>query len=370
MILLVGDLGGTNSTLYLVSVNWASQAIETLFQASYLSRRFSSVELLLQTFLQTAKGPAPSRAYLAVAGPVVHQRCQLTNLGWTLAADHLMQVFDWDAVHLINDFVAVGHGLASLNDRDVHTLQAGHPQQDSPIAVIGAGTGLGEGIVIPSHSKPQRSQVFATEGGHCDFAPPSPLAMELGQYLQQHLPPHLQKNHPYHLSVERVVSGPGIVAIYQFFRDRHPEQSDPEIAALVQRWERGEGDPEILEPAAAIAQAALQKRDRRCEKTLDLFLQCYGAEAGNLALKLLPYGGLYIAGGIARKILPLMKNGHFLRAFNAKGRMGDLLAQIPVYVILNPLVGVLGAVVYGTRYDLQADLKTDGLQTVSPGDPP
>jgi glucokinase len=243
-------------------------------------------------------------------------------------------------IRLINDFAAVGYGILGLEAKDLYTLQEVTPQLDAPIAIIGAGTGLGEGFLIQQAGS---YQVFASEGGHADFAPRNELEFQLLQYLRD-------KYDIQRISVERVVSGQGIVALYQFLRDRQVAQESPEIGQIIRTWERETGRTEkSVDPAAAIAQAALEKRDRLCEQTLQMFVEAYGAEAGNLSVKLLPYGGLYVAGGIAAKILPLIQEGSFLRAYGQKGRVSPLLERVPVHVILNPQVGLMGAAICASR---------------------
>jgi glucokinase len=264
----------------------------------------------------------------------------LTNLNWFLEARRLEKELAIARIRLINDFAAVGYGILGLETTDLHTLQEVTPQPDAPIAVLGAGTGLGEGFLI---QQPGGYQVFASEGGHTDFAPRTGLEFQLLQYL-------LEKYDIQRISVERVVSGQGIVAIYQFLRDRQIAPESAEIGQVIRTWEQETGRSEkSVDPAATIAQAALEKRDRLSEQTLQMFVDAYGAEAGNLALKLLPYGGLYVAGGIAAKILPLIKEGQFLRAFGQKGRVSSLLERVPVHVILNPQVGLIGAAIGASR---------------------
>ena len=282
----------------------------------------------------------PEKACFAIAGPVVNDTCVLTNLAWFLDARRLEQELDIATIHLINDFAAVGYGILGLEDKDLCTLQAATAQTDAPIAVIGAGTGLGEGFLIQQAGG---YQVFASEGGHADFAPRNELEFQLLQYLRD-------KYDIQRISVERVVSGQGIVALYQFLRDRQVAHESPEIGEIIRTWERETGRTEkSVDPAAVIAQAALEKRDRLCEQTLQMFVEAYGAEAGNLALKLLPYGGLYVAGGIAAKILPLIQEGNFLRAFGQKGRVSPLLEKVSVRVVLNPQVGLIGAAICASR---------------------
>jgi glucokinase len=239
-------------------------------------------------------------------------------------------------VSLINDFEAIGYGVLGLEAKDLQALQVGKASPNAPIAVIGAGTGLGECFLI---RLAKGVKVFATEGGHADFAPRSELEFQLLKYL-------LAKHDIQRISVERVVSGLGIVAIYQFLKSRKFANESPEIEKVVRIWEQEIGQSEkTVDLAATIAGSALEKRDRLCEQTMQMFVEAYGAEAGNLALKLLPYGGLYVAGGIAAKILPLIEVGGFMRAFTHKGRMDSLLEMIPVNVVLNPQVGLIGAAI-------------------------
>ncbi|MFM7886120.1 MAG: glucokinase, partial [Pseudanabaena sp.] len=223
---------------------------------------------------------------------------------------------------------------------DLYTLQDGNVVERAPIGVIGAGTGLGEAYLGWNGD---RYEVYATEGGHTDFAPRNELEIELLKYLQ--------KRHD-RVSVERVVSGLGIVAIYQFLRDRHSLPESSEIAEKVRQWESGDLE---LGAAAAIAKTALANcrinnetnSDHLATKTMQMFVEAYAAEVGNLALKLIPNSGLYIAGGIAPKILPLLQDGAFLRILKGKGRVSPVLEDIPIHIVLNPEVGLIGATLYG-----------------------
>lgn len=343
-LLLAGDIGGTKTILRLVETS-SEASLHTLYEERYRSRDFLDLVPMVQQFLATAGGqlgntPVPQKACFAIAGPVVNNTAKLTNLTWFLDAKRLEQELGVAPISLINDFAAVGYGVLGLDVSDVFTLQIGLPQPTAPIAVIGAGTGLGEGFLIQQGDS---YQVFPSEGGHADFAPRSELEFQMLKYL-------LDKHDIQRVSVERVVSGQGIVAIYQFLRDRQMASESPDIAQVFKTWEQQTGHSEkTVDPAAAIATAALEKRDRLCEQTMQMFVEAYGAEAGNLALKLLPYGGLYVAGGIAAKNLPLIKEGSFLHAFTNKGRMSSLLENVPVHVILNPQVGLIGAALSAAR---------------------
>lgn len=343
-LLIAGDIGGTKTILRLVEQP-DHGSMYNLDEAVYPSRDFPDLVPMVQQFIKAATEhlgytPTPQKACFAIAGPVVNNTSNLTNLGWSLDAKRLERELSLEAVSLINDFAAVGYGVLGLTPADLETLQTGKYQEGAPIGVIGAGTGLGQGFIIPD---PNGAKVFGSEGGHADFAPRSELEFQMLNYL-------LDKHNIERISVERVVSGKGIVAIYQFLRDRHFAEELPEIAQIIKSWEQQAGKQEkTVEPAAVIAEAALENRDRLCEQTMQLFVEAYGAEAGNLALKLLPYGGIYVAGGIAPKILPLIKKGDFIAAFTHKGRMRNLLEMVPVHVVLNPQVGLIGAAICAAR---------------------
>jgi len=339
-LLLAGDIGGTKTILRLVETSEESPALKNIYEASYRSGDFPDLVPMVQQFLLKANTPTPQKACFAIAGPVVNNTAKLTNLAWFLDTERLAQELGIASISLINDFAAVGYGIFGLSTDDVLTLQAGKHKPEAPIAIIGAGTGLGQGFLIKQGNY---YQIFPSEGGHADFAPRSELEFQLMKYL-------LDKHDIQRVSVERVVSGLGIVSIYQFLRDRKHTTESPEIAKIVRTWEQEAGQPEkSVDPGAAIGKAAVQKSDRLCEQTLEIFVDAYGAEAGNLALKLLPYGGLYIAGGIAPKILPLIQNGNFLLNFSQKGRMRPLLEEIPVYIVLNQQVGLIGAALCAAR---------------------
>jgi glucokinase len=335
-MLLAGDIGGTQTRLRLVALN-AGQPGETQYEERYPSSAFPDLVPIVLQFLRAAttllgKPVLPEKACFAIAGPVANDTSILTNLSWVLDARRLEQELKIPKIALINDFAAVGYGILGLGENDLHTLQDVPPQPQAPIAVIGAGTGLGQGFLIPMNPG---YRVFATEGGHTSFAARNDLEFELLKYLRD-------RYNLSNVSVERVVSGSGIPSIYQFLRDRGEIPESPEVRAQIQQWQQGES---TVDAAATISLNALEGRDRLCEQTLKLFVEAYGAEAGNQALKLLPYGGVYIAGGIAAKILPLMQTGGFMQAFLDKGRMRPLLEKIPVQIILNSQVGALGAAI-------------------------
>ncbi len=327
--LLAGDIGGTKTLLRLVTPDLPQLPVFEQSFPSQLERDLTPIVKKFFGLAQTELGQEiqPESACLAIAGAVMNRASYLPNLGWNLDADRLERELGIPRVELINDFAAVGYGIPELPPEDLYTLQRGEPQSLAPKAFIGAGTGLGEGFMIDD-------RVMPTEGGHADFAARSSQEFEFVQYLckQQQID---------RISYDRAISGRGIVAMYQFLRDTSNLSEHPDIAAVVREWEQQ--TEKIADPAAAISAAAIAKTDPLAETTMMMFMSAYGAEAGNLALKILPFGGLYVAGGIAAKNLPLLQDGTFVTAFNHKGRISDLLATIPIYIILNPQVGLIGA---------------------------
>lgn len=342
-VLLAGDIGGTKTILRLVTAAQTPDqplpTLTTLYEQTYPSQNFLDLVPMVRQFMaaatqQLGQVPAPERACFGIAGPVVQNTVKLTNLSWFLAGDKLQQELHIPQVCLINDFAAVGYGVLGLAPEDIYTLQAGEPDRTAPIAVIGAGTGMGQGYAIPCRNG---YRVFATEGGHSDYAPRSSVEVQLMQYLKERM--HIER-----ISIERIVSGMGIVSIYQFMRDRQVCDESPEMEAMYKIWQQEMGkETKTVDLAALISQHAINETDYLCQETMALFISAYGAEAGNVALKFLPYGGLYIAGGVAAKNLPLMQRGNFLEAFQDKGRVSSILDKVPIYIVLNPRVGLIGA---------------------------
>jgi glucokinase len=340
--LLAGDIGGTKTLLRLVTAELPDRSE---FEYIYKSQEYPSLVSIAQEFLAAARTKLGSKinvqaACLAIAGPVIDRASYLPNLDWQITADELQQKLNIPRVELINDFAAVGYGISHLPPADLHTLQAGQIQHNAPKAVIGAGTGLGEGLLIHNGTD---YQVIPTEGGHTDFAARSIKEFELVRYL-------CQQQQIERISNDRVISGRGIVGIYQYLRDTSNQSENPEIASVVKLWEAQ--SEKLADPAALISAMAIAKTDPLAQATMEMFISAYGAEAGNLALKVLPYGGLYIAGGIAAKNLSLLTDGTFLTAFHDKGRLRDLMGKIPVTVILNPQVGLIGAAAQAATFSL------------------
>lgn len=334
-LLLTGDIGGTKTNL-LLAIATPPDRLQPLYQASFASAAYPDLVPMVQEFLAEAQqqgilSRSPEVACFGIAGPVVAGTARLTNLPWQLSEARLAAELGIARVELINDFAAIAYGLPGLTAEDQVVVQAGEADPAAPIAILGAGTGLGEGFIIPTA---QGLQVFGSEGSHADFAPQTALECELLAFLKRF---HSIE----HVSVERVVSGQGIAAIYAFLRDRCPEQESAELRTLFEAWVNGkESAPDL---AAAVSQAALNRSDALAEQAMQIFVSAYGAEAGNLALKLLSYGGVYVAGGIAGKILPLLTDGTFLNAFTAKGRVSGLLERTPLIIVTNPQVGLIGA---------------------------
>lgn len=315
---LAGDIGGTKTRLAVAEVSGTRVHIRR--ELSYVSRDYATFDLLLDDFLSGSDG-VPAHAAIGVAGPVNGGAVQTTNLPWRIDAHTLQQRFAFARCTLLNDLEATAYGLPALGRDDLLTLQPGAPDACGNAAVIAAGTGLGEAGL---YWDGQRHHAFATEGGHASFSPANELDMALLRHLQQQYR---------HVSWERVVSGMGLPSLHEFLRN-HRQAPAPQWLAEQMR----DGDA-----AAAIADAALGGRDEICVETLNWFVRLYGAEAGNLALKTMSRGGVYLGGGIAPKILPLLQNGLFVEAFLDKGRMRPLLENMPVRVILNDRAALFGA---------------------------
>lgn len=252
MFLLAGDIGGTKTILRLVEVTEVTlteKTFRTVKESQYISASFPDLVPLVQEFLAQDDYIKPQLACFAIAGPVVNNTCNLTNLNWVLDTQRLEIELDIPKISLLNDFAANSFGILGLKDFEVHTLQEGEAREESPIAVIGAGTGLGEAFLVPQGKK---HQIYASEGGHADFAPRNDLEYELLKYLRQKLKVQ-------HISVERVVSGQGIASIYQFLRDSKFAPESAEIGERIKLWEQESN--KTIDPAAIISQAAFKQSD-------------------------------------------------------------------------------------------------------------
>lgn len=325
MKLLAGDIGATKTNLAIISSEAGPRA--PLAEATFPSADYYSLETLVEEFLSQTDWDA-ERACFGVAGPLVGGRATVTNLLWVIDERNLRETLNLSSVQLLNDLEAIANGVPFLEPDDLHTLSKGQPVDHGAIAVIAPGTGLGEAFLTWDGS---RYRAHPSEGGHTDFGPTSPIQAELLRYLQERFD---------HVSYERICSGLGLPNIYTFLRDTgHAE----EPGWLAERLAA------VDDPTPVIVNVALDD-ERSCELcaiTLDLFVCILGAEAGNLALKVLATGGVYLGGGIPPRILPTLQQEQFLKSFRRKGRMADLLARMPVHVILNPKAALLGVACYG-----------------------
>lgn len=303
MRVIAGDIGGTKTLLQLVEPNGVS------IEQRYESGAFATFDDMLRDFTSRTKEHIDAACF-AVAGPVLGRTATVTNLHWTMDADQLEKAFSITHVALINDFGAVALGVPLLADNDVVPLQTGNRIATAPIGILGAGTGLGEAVVIYDGA---HWNVIASEGGHGDFAPQNEEQTRLFLALHQKLG---------HVSWERLVSGMGLVNIHNFVTGIEQPYDDVIPAEIAAAYARG---------------------DAAARKTVDIFVDIYGSEAGNMALRVLARGGVFLAGGIAARNLDWFTDGRFIEAFLRKGRFHDILRAIPVNLIANPRVGLIGA---------------------------
>lgn len=320
---LAGDVGGTNTRLALVELDGTAPRV--LREQWYPSRDFPGLAPIVRAFLGDAE--RPERAGFGIACPIVDDECVTPNLLWRVRARVLAGEIGVPRTAIVNDFHAIGYGLDTLADADMATLQPGVPDPHGVTALIGAGTGLGQAFVVRGDAAPR---VLASEGGHANFAPRTAVEWGLHEYLAARYG---------HVSWERVLSGDGIVDVYHYLGRCGPHAAQPSVEA--------EMEHELA--AAVISRHGLAGTDPLCAATLELFAAAYGSQAGNLALTVMATGGIYIAGGIAPRIVPLLAAGGFLAAFADKGRLSPMLQRVPVHVITNPNVGLFGAAVVAAR---------------------
>ena len=339
-LLLVGDVGGTKTRLALYEPGAVRRTGRTrqdrhpggegrretaslVDPTTFPSASFPTLDAVAREYLRRT-GARPSRAVFGVAGPVVEGRAEITNLPWRISEAGLRRSLGVRAVRLLNDLVATAWAVPALGPRDTRVVNRGTAERDGAIAVIAPGTGLGQAFLTWDGT---RYRAHPSEGGHSDFAPPTELAGDLLAFLRPTVP---------HVSAEWVCSGMGIPHLYAFMKAKgatEPAWLTKQLAAAA-------------DPAPVIAAAALDRR-RSCpiaEQTLELFVDILGAEAGNLAVKVLATGGLYLAGGIPPKIAGALTDGRFMRAFTRKGRVADLVARMPVRLIVHPEPALVGAV--------------------------
>lgn len=324
-MILAGDIGGTSTRLALCEQH--GNSFRAVAEDRFSSAKFSGLDRIIETFLD-GKPHKIARACFGVPGPVTGGTIKFANLPWTIEAKILESLLGLNKVGLINDLEANAYGLGGFAEDDFAVLNAGEKNLFGNAAIISAGTGLGEAGLHFEESMNGRLHPFATEGGHADFAPRNVLEIELLKYLLAKFG---------RVSIERVVSGQGLGNIYEFLRDtqraEEPAWLKEEILA--------KGDT-----AAVVSKNGLSGKSEICELALDMFVSAYGAAAGNLALKMLATGGVFLGGGIAPKILPKLQSPVFLESFFAKGRMRGLLEKIPVRVVLNDKAALFGAAHY------------------------
>jgi glucokinase len=318
-MILAGDIGGTNTRL--AFFEGTPDSLRPSDLEVFPSAHFAGLAEIVRKFLEMHKQPVESACF-GLPGAVVGGRVEATNLPWVVDSSHIIAELGIEHVQLINDLYANAHGIALLAESDLVVLNPGVPHPDGNRALISAGTGLGEAGLFADGRGGYLP--FASEGGHTDFAPRNDLEMELLRYLLGRFE---------HVSYERVLSGPGLHNLYQFLRDTGRGEEPPWLAEQI-----AQGDP-----SAAISKSALEGTSEICVQALDIFVSLYGAEAGNLALKMLATGGAYVGGGIAPKIIRKLSSTLFMKSFAAKGRIGGLLKEIPVRVITNDKTALLGA---------------------------
>jgi glucokinase len=317
-VILAGDVGGTKCNLALFSERGGK--LTPVFRQRFVSKEFAQFDLIVKEFSRQAAPHLSSNGILAagfgVAGPVMNNRVRATNLPWIVDAETLSRELRVPRILLLNDLGATGHSIEHLAPEEFCVLNPGKPEPGGTRALIAAGTGLGQSFLVWDG---ERYRVAPSEGGHADFAPHTEQEIELLRYMRRHYP---------QVSWELILSGRGFRTIHEFLAPdvRHPSFDDPNA-----------------DPAPEITRQGLAKSCRICVETLDLWTAIYGSEAGNLALKVLALGGVYVAGGIAVKILEKMKDGAFFRSFKDKGPFEGLLSNIPVTVVLNESAPLLGA---------------------------
>lgn len=325
-MLLAGDIGGTKTHLAVYSHEQGPR--KAVAEKQYASSSFSNLESIIQAFMAEFDLPI-ERAVFGVAGPVVGGQASITNLPWLIRESRLQDVLGIDSVTLLNDLQSIAFSIPYLDQQDLHTLNRAEAVAHGPIAVIAPGTGLGEAYLTWDGS---RYLAHASEGGHADFGPTDALEMGLLRYMLQRFD---------HVSYEKVCSGLGIANLYGYLKDSGYAPEPPWLAAQL---------VESSDPTPVIVNAGLRHAEQPCElavETLRLFVSILGAEAGNLALKLMSTGGVYLGGGIPPRILPWLEHTYFMQSFLNKGRFSTVLIRFPVHVILHRNAALFGATCYG-----------------------
>ena len=341
-MLIAGDIGGTKTDLAIYALESGPQT--PLAQTELHSADYPSLQAMVKEFLAQVKMSVDVASF-DVAGPVIDGSVKTTNLPWTLDEETLANDLDLKAAHLMNDLEAVARAVPVLRAEDMITINKGQPVASGPIAIVAPGTGLGESFLTWDGSE---YIAHSSEGGHSDFAPTDEHQIRLLQYLLPRLG---------HVGVERVCSGIGIPNIYEFLRDEENIPERREIAQLI---------ASAKDHTKAILEAAFDPQDpsELCRATVDLLASILASEAGNLALKVLATGGVYIAGGIALHVLPLLQTPQFVETFTRKGRFKDLMERMPIHIITTR-AALLGAATFGLQ-SLSNVKNREGRSSVSP----
>jgi glucokinase len=321
--LLAGDVGATKTMLGIYSADKGPQ--EPLAEATFSSSEYAGLGALAGEFLAQSNMDVQDACF-GVAGPVINGQAVISNLSWRVDQAGLKKELKLKSVVLINDVEAVANGVPLLQQAGLHCLNKGEPIEGGTKAVIAPGTGLGEAFLTWDGA---RYQAHASEGGHTDFGPTNLLEDDLLQHLRDQWG---------HVSYERVCSGMGLPLLYAYLRESGYAEEPAWLAEQLAATD---------DPAAFVVQAALDNKAKLCIDTLDLFCSVLGAEAGNLALKVLAFGGVYLGGGIPLRIIPVLEKGPFMQAFRCKGRLSELMGRIPIYCILDPRIALIGAACRG-----------------------
>jgi glucokinase len=332
-MILAGDIGGTKTVLALFPTAQEGTATAAIHETRYPSGSYDSLEAIVTEFLAKTKA-RPAAASFGVAGPVRGGRARITNLPWVIDTESLRSLLGIRNVYLLNDLHAIAVAIPHLRHSDLITLNPGRPEPRGNMAVIAPGTGLGVGYLLWTGN---RYQAYGSEAGHTSFAPRAPQEMELLKYLQGRFG---------HVSFERVCSGSQLPSLYEFLLHQG-QHAEPEWLA--------EALAKAQDRTPVIVQAALEKKSRLCEATLDLFVQALATVIGNMALTLLATGGIYLGGGIPPRILARLQQPDFPKAIADKGRFGDLCAAIPLHVIRDPKAALLGAAWLGIETLAEVD---------------
>lgn len=317
-LVLAGDIGGTKTNLGTFTLG--KDRPEPVATESYPSAESADLETLIDRFVKE-HSEGISAACFGVAGPVLKGECKATNLPWVVSEKGIMERFGWEKVRLINDLVATAYSIPVLKPHELGELNEGSRDPEGSVGLVAPGTGLGVSVMVRRGGK---YHAISSEGGHVDFAAQTDAQIDFFKHL---------RNRYGHVSIERVVSGPGLYEIFLWLKGSRGYVEPDWLTTRLQHED----------PPKVVSEAGLAARDPVCAEALDMFVSLLGAAAGNLALTVLATGGMYIGGGISPKILPKLRDGTFMKAFAAKGRFEELLQEMPVHVILNDKAALLGA---------------------------